>query len=557
MQYLNKLLESKANGPEIALLLTTLLDVKISATTLTKEIEEHPDYPSLLSISDVLNGYGIENMGIKFDTDKFLEIPVPFITQLRGKKSTTNFFTIVKDFNGDNVRFFDPEKHKWGTLAKESFLKNCSGIALLAEAGGSAGEKDYIKIRRIEKRKNNIQYITALSIPAIVLIAGITAFMQYGSGVLLPFVFTLLTLAGGITGALLLWYEIDQHNPVLQQICGGGKKANCAAVLQSKASKIAGVSWSAIGFSYFMGMLLLLLFSGIGNPGVLFTVAWLNAVASPYILFSVYYQWRIAKQWCLLCLVTQALLALQLITVFAGGWHTLLPFSTITPGLIVSVITALAVPFIVTAILIPALQKAKESKRVNTELQKLKHNRQIFAALLQKQKEITENPEGLGITLGNPNAAYKLIKVCNPYCGPCAKAHTPMEELLHNNPEIQVQILFTASNKEGDIQAPPVKHLLAIAEKNRESIVKQALDDWYLAENKNYEAFTSKYPMNGELKQQNDKIEAMREWCNKTGIEFTPTFFVSLPETNNEKTTRYYQLPDVYSVADLKYFFSV
>ena len=86
-------------------------------------------------------------------------------------------------------------------------------------------------------------------------------------------------------------------------------------------------------------------------------------------------------------------------------------------------------------------------------------------------------------------------------------------------------------------------------------MIKQALDDWYLAENKNYEAFAAKYPMNGELKRQEAKIETMKNWCDKTEIAFTPTFFVSVP--NDDGSTRYYQLPEIYTVADLKYFFSV
>jgi protein-disulfide isomerase len=36
----------------------------------------------------------------------------------------------------------------------------------------------------------------------------------------------------------------------------------------------------------------------------------------------------------------------------------------------------------------------------------------------------------------------------------------------------------------------------------------------------------------------------MDQWCNKVGIEFTPTFFI------NE-----YQLPEIYNLEDLKYFF--
>jgi len=97
---------------------------------------------------------------------------------------------------------------------------------------------------------------------------------------------------------------------------------------------------------------------------------------------------------------------------------------------------------------------------------------------------------------------------------------------------------------------------LAIAEKNEEEIIKQALDDWYLPDTKDYEAFSAKYPMNGELQQQNAKIEAMKDWCDKIGIIFTPTFFISIPG-NNGHTTQYFKLPEIYSVDDLKYFFSV
>jgi protein-disulfide isomerase len=53
--------------------------------------------------------------------------------------------------------------------------------------------------------------------------------------------------------------------------------------------------------------------------------------------------------------------------------------------------------------------------------------------------------------------------------------------------------------------------------------------------------------MNGELKKQENKIDAMQSWCDKTGIYFTPTFFVNG-----------FQLPEeIYNVNDLKYFLSV
>jgi hypothetical protein len=62
--------------------------------------------------------------------------------------------------------------------------------------------------------------------------------------------------------------------------------------------------------------------------------------------------------------------------------------------------------------------------------------------------------------------------------------HTVIEELLATNPNIKAQIIFTATNKEGDKRALPVKHLLAIAANNNEQQTKQALDAWYMAKEK-------------------------------------------------------------------------
>jgi hypothetical protein len=54
----------------------------------------------------------------------------------------------------------------------------------------------------------------------------------------------------------------------------------------------------------------------------------------------------------------------------------------------------------------------------------------------------------------------------------------------------------------------------------------------------------------------------MSAWCEKTGISFTPTFFVSAPSLlgrDGSKTPTkvsdmgLYQLPEMYNVEDLKY----
>lgn len=555
MQHLlSRLLEPKTNGAEITHLLAGLLDVKIAESTIKKELEDHPDYPSLLSISDILSNYGVENLSVSFELEKLVNAPVPFITQIKGKKHTIDFFTVVKEISNDWIHFFDPESHQWGVSSIGDFSIRCSGIVLLTEVTDGAGEKEYIKTISKEKREHAIQNLSILWLPSIVLIIGFISFTQVGTVAILPFFFLLLTLAGAIVAVLLLWYELDQYNPLLQQLCGAGKKVSCNAVLQSKGSKIAGISWSAIGFSYFSGSLIIQIFGQSATQQTLFVVAWFSLLAIPYVFYSVYYQWQIAKQWCVLCLFIQGLLVLQFTTTTWAGWHSLLSFSMITPQLFLQVVTAFTIPFMVLAIIFPALHKGKEKDRIHTELQKLKHNPQIFEALLAKQKEVTHSSDGLGLTMGNPDAAYKIIKVCNPYCGPCAKAHVPMEALLHNNTDLQIQIIFTDAHN--DDRNKPVKHLLAIKETSDEATTKKALDDWYLPANKDYSVFAAKYPMNGELEKQGNHIKAMNEWCKQTGIFFTPTFFVSIPSVDGSPT-KFYQLPEIYKVADLKYFLSV
>lgn len=196
--------------------------------------------------------------------------------------------------------------------------------------------------------------------------------------------------------------------------------------------------------------------------------------------------------------------------------------------------------------MIPALKKVKEGREHYHMLQRFKNNGKVFSALLSRQRKIQHPAEGLGIAQGNPGAQWKIIKVCNPYCGPCAKAHPVVEALISHNLDVQLQIIFTASGEDTDRKTAPVQHLLAIAAKGDESLTKQALDDWYNAPVKDYKVFAEKYPVdNTMLMAQNEKIHAMKSWCDAEQISFTPTFFI------ND-----FQLPDTYKLSDLSFLLS-
>lgn len=538
--HINHLLEKKAGSNVASVTLTLLkqLHVPVTATTVIDTIEQHPDYPSLLSISDSLQKWKVENLALKVDTESLEKIPTPFIAHTN--KGGNNFI-LVNSVNG-TVDYSD-EKKRPQQKTSEEFKKDWDNIVLIAEKSEASGEQEY----RLKKRK---ELIEALRIPLI--IAGsLLLIVLYAAAVHNFFAASLVFLkfSGSIVAGLLLWFEVDKSNPVLQQICSAGKKTNCTAVLSSKPSKLFNIiSWSEIGFFYFAGGFLFLLLTANRQLQTLSIVSWLNLLALPYTLFSVFYQWRIAKQWCPLCLTVQAILILEFFVLYFGlqqtQTDTLIPYVTLS--LPKSELIPLFLSFLLPVFFWVAAKKvylnAQEGKRYKKELSKLKYNKEIFNALLSKQKQITVSSEGLGIMLGNPNAANTIIKVCNPYCGPCAKAHSMMDEILENNEDVKVQIIFMASNDENDTRAKPVKHLMALYEKNDEQLIKKALDDWYSADKKDYNEFAKKYLLNGELQMQGSKIEAMDKWCKGMNISFTPTFFV------ND-----YQLPESYKLDDLKH----
>ncbi len=526
------------------------LKVSVTRTTVTETLQEHPDYPSLLSISDSLHRWKINNISLQLEPEKLNDLPVPFIAHLH---STGGLFVTVNKVSGDEIIYADDKKNSKSVIKnRDNFLREWSGVVLVPEATNESGEKDYLIKRRKERLKQS--KLPFILISCLLLISGyiISSNLPINYSTIFSSLLLLTKFMGCMVTALLLWHEIDHSNPVLQQICSTGKNINCEAVLQSKTAKIFNwLTWSEIGFFYFTGSFLSMLFAMRYQLSTISLLSWLNLLALPYTIFSVYYQWRIVKQWCTLCLSVQALILIEFVLFYFVYWH---PFFTGTiPSFnfhysLLVTITSFMLPTFFWSFTKTFLSNAKDGEKYKTELNRLKHNTQIFEALLRKQKSITASPDGLGITIGNPDASNSIIKVCNPYCGPCAKAHSEIEAFLKGNDKnnVKVQIIFNATDEEKDPRSNPVKHLMAIYERNDKKAMQKALDDWYLPNKKDYEVFAAKYPINGDLELQTQKLKDMSSWCKDTEIAFTPTFFVNG-----------YQLPAIYSINDLNYFLSV
>lgn len=518
--------------------------VNVSNATVNETLQNHPDWPSMLCISDSLTRWNITNGAGKIDVKKMDELPTPFIAYTHDREAP---LAIVTSVTVEAVQLYQKNYSKPVTLNREGFIKKWNGVYLIAEPNEHSGEPNYT-IKRKKAFFNSLVPVAAFL--ALVLLTLLLLNDSIGNTVASPalsltgiYLQFFILLAGVLVTSLLLWYEIDKSNPLLQKVCTGIVKGNCNAILSGRQAKVfSWLSWSEVGFFYFTGALLALIFAENTITNSIGAVAWINILALPYTVFSLYYQWRVAKQWCVLCLAVQALLLLGGINVITNSFLYPLPQASFL--LIANCLLVFALPALIWYAAKPFILRMQEEKNTKRKYLRIKFNVEIFDTLLKKQKALTLSAEGLGIDLGNPAATNTLIKVCSPYCGPCAKAHSKIEALLEHNDNVKVKIIFTTPNSETHQAIKPTRHLMAMATKgNSEEMIKQSLDDWYLPETKNYERFAAKYPMNGELLQQGNKIEAMYKWCDEMKVSATPTIFING-----------YQLPDAYSIEDLQYF---
>lgn len=510
------------------------LNVKATDLGIREKLEQNSYFPSLFSVKNTMDRLRIMNEAFSIEPADLGRIEAPFMAYLASQK-TGKDFVLVTAITPEQV-FYISEGKRETSISREQFVKNWERIVLVAEPGSESGEHDY-KANLQKEKKNRVKRYAMASGSLLLLFLVVTSFfLTSTAGSISLMVFMLATkITGCALTILLVAYDIDQKNSFVKQLCSVGKQINCNAILNGKSSGIAGLKWSEAGFFYFAATLLFLLYPSLPIVTKMTWLSFMAASVSPYILFSLYYQYRVAKQWCTLCLAVQAILFSELIWAISNFINYGAALN-VTPVLLIGGTVCIGLPVIAWYALNPLIRAARETKIFSAAYRRLLYDPEQFSRLLLQQPKASDGWKDIGLTVGNPNAKTSIVKVCNPYCGPCAKAHPELEKIIENNDDVNLKIVFTAANSDTDAAAKPVRHLLAIAEKGNTNLTKEALDNWYNAPVKDYNAFAAKYPMNGELARQGTKLERMSEWCRSSGIIATPTIFINgwkLPESYN------------------------
>lgn len=529
------MLRNKKSNPVAVLdALMRELNIPVSTFTLKHDLEEHPNYPSLLAFSDCLNNWKVPHGIYQLSKDDLQseDLSFPFISHFSEQGGK---FILVHGIENKKVIFSD-ELSDHNVITEIEYLSRWNGIVLYAEKEEVSGESNY----KDGLIKGGIAK-AGLPFLILILLACILLSIDYASASWGLLCMLGLNLVGVIVSVFLLTYSIGANNSFVQNLCGLGKKNNCNTILKSDVAKVnSWLSWSEVGMFYFTGSFLCLII----NPNLASLLVWVNLACLPYTFYSIGYQIK-TKNWCFLCCTVQVLLWLEaLVFAFDNSFHYSLPFSNLTPISLLLFTLSFLLPVAVWITIKPIIIKAIQIEPLKRQLKRFKYDTSLFNKFLTIQPRYAVPDEIMPIMMGNPDAETVITMVSNPFCEPCATAHKKLDEWLRTRDDIQLKIVFTTASHDDDARTKVARHISALSMSNDKELVEEALTSWYDQTHKNYKTWAEKYPVSF-----NDEISLVtkkqKEWCEMADITATPTILV-----NGYKLTVPYRLDDIRYLID-------
>ncbi len=488
------------------------------------QLLSHPTYPSLHSVTGVLDHFDIENIAVQAPTNP------ETLSQLE-----SYFIAQIKNNTGEHFVLFIREKDKihlvfsrdyTQVLSDEEFLDIWTGIILVIDP-----DKNEVSTATKNKRKRIVGTIfTSLLFIALFLLCKptLSEFLHYG-----------LSFLGIVFSVLIILKELGLRSNTLDRFCSSGQsKVNCDAVLNSNGATLFGLfKLSDVGIIYFVS-LVFSSFLFLLSQKSFDLIYMISLLSIPFTLYSIIYQSTVVKTWCTLCLFVVAILWLQIVPVYIAGFN--IQNISFDFSALALILFSFSLITIVWSYILPLLKKEIELKNVKIDYYKFKRNYSIFDMLLSKSEIlpvglIDKNEIILGNTTENPKLRITIIT--NPSCGHCKEVHSLVEQLLdQNNDEIQIIIRFKVSVLQRDNDGTKITaRLLEIYHEEGIEKCMQAMHDAY--SDLKFKDWFKKW---GQTQKEEyfTLLKTQSKWCAEHHKNFTPEILIqgkSFPKEYNRK----------------------
>lgn len=504
---------------------------RIPLPIIENKLFDHPNNGTLLAIYDALISLGFKTEAYNCELKYINNLSDIFIAQLTYQGNP--YFSLVN--RKKDVFITTDRSGNKTTKTIDDFSKIWTGNVLAID-----NEKSNIKIEESSKTiQKKERFISFISIVGIIIFSYL--FYSYpinyfsDSNILFYMLYLLVKVAGIGISAILIINEVHKDSIIGKKFCDNYGKYNCSAVTDSKISKKISeyISLSQIGLVYFLSttFFIALSFLNIEWNNIVFFVSILSSIL---IIPSIIYQKFYVKQWCSLCLIIQTILFLETILVI---FNNKISYDFNIDSILVLILISIVSVLIIRSI-IPLIEGNKKYKKIKKSHSRFKLNKQVFYSLLHNGNKVKSNPCEIGILL-NRNAKHDIIKVCNPFCGPCSDIHPKLHKLLSEN-KINLRIIFTIPLQIETIAFKIVAHFILLGETDKETL-EDALNYWYSGE-KNYDDFSNTFPVQlNSLNLKELEVQEMYSWSHENYVSRTPTIFL-----NGHKLPKEYEVEDLY-----------
>lgn len=511
------------------------LNIPVPKSWCEKQIRSHPDYPSLLSISDTLERLGIRHQAARIPIEQTRHLTLPYLFQVNDQSEGLKLIKNERDRQDIENREKSEASHAVVLWAKPT---------------------EAITDAETQERVKDEKFYRICRIFLLVSVAGFfgVSFIQAFSWIAVGLFGT--ALFGLIAGYFLLSKELGIQYNAVESFCNAGKRTNCDAVLTSEEARprILGgrLTFSDVVVSYFTFQLFV---AGLLLPFIdsatsfLVVLSVFSACTLPVVCYSLYVQAVKLKMWCRLCLIVDGILLLQ-----AAFFAFLFVSGSLQAGEfeVLSVIVA-ALLFVITSATVILLKNNLEHS-VKTEQEEIVANRiryspGVFTHLLFQEEKVDTTPFEKELVIGSRPAPVQILMAGSLGCGPCKDGFEKAVQIIEAYPEkANLTIRFNHGRAvENDQTAPsPGEAILRywiqkIAGKaNHSEKTEKLIRDWYLLTD--LDLFLDRYPveLNGENRTVKSLIRQQNEWFENEEITRTPTFFING-----------YPLPKNYRIKDI------
>lgn len=510
-----------------------LLNIPVSGRYLEKRLASHPDYPSLLSISDTLEQLGIPFGVFRTDKEKLENIDAPYLLHL--DKGGEMLITIA---------------NKADLKSQQNLLDNWSGIVLKAEYTEAIIDRE--NRDAVLKEKAVRSALGAFIIFSLLVIA--VVWFQSISWIFAILLFT--AIAGCVLGYLLIAKDLGVKYDAVESFCNAGKRAHCDRVLYSNEAVLFwGFTLSDTVLSYFAAQLTVigLLIPLSGNVfSLLSAVAAMGVFTLPVVGYSFWLQGAVFKIWCRLCLLVSGLLILQ-----AGlfSWMditavvSLADISLWGAGLVVCLHIATGS---LVFLLKTRLKEGVETEQSIAEANRVKYNPSVFFHMLVQQRKAECSLFEEELLIGSSGANVQIMMAASTGCTPCKIGFEKVIQIVNVWPGIaNLAVRFNFGRvpvRDKNVQAAANPGLVLLerwqqdiaGREDKSEQTESLIREWY--SHMDIAAFQAGYPsgLNGLSSTALELISRHNQWFEHEGITRTPTFFING-----------YRLPEAYRIDDL------